>query len=291
VSGDRVTAVVVNWCDEHSTKACVDSLERQDYPALTVLLVDDASPDGSGARLHARYPAIPFLQLRAKLGRAGANNVGMKRALESGASAVLVAANSTVLEPGCVRELVRVAHGHSDAGAIAPKILHHDAPDRIWFAGGTFLRARATGRREREYFVDLDPAEKQVLEATFLPACCMLVPAATLRQVGYFRDDFVEQGDDAEYGLRIVKGGQRLLYAPAARITHRAPARGTLPSAEQLRLRDRNRRRLVRLHYSPLQAARFAAWFYPTRMMVMARYALMGEMERARAVGRGMRDA
>jgi pentatricopeptide repeat protein len=61
-----------------------------------------------------------------------------------------------------------------------------------------------------------------------------------------------------------------------------------LPSAARIRLRDRNRRRLVRLHYERPDAARFAAWFYPTRILLMAGYGIRGELDRARAVWRGM---
>ena len=85
-----------------------------------------------------------------------------------------------------------------------------------------------------------------------------------------------------------MAAGRRLLYAPAARVRHRAPPRGALPSAARIRLRERNRRRVVRLHYRGLDAARFAAWFYPTRVLLMAGYAMRGELIRARAVWRGM---
>jgi GT2 family glycosyltransferase len=284
----RVTAVVLNWCNEHDTLECLDSLGRQDYSALTILLVDNGSPDGSGARLHARYSSLPFLQTGENLGYAGGNNRGMKHALESGTDYVLVLNNDTVLEPGCVSELVRAAATHGDAGAVGGKILRHDAPDRIWFGGGRFDRLRAIGRHERANRVDIDPAERQPFESTFLTGCCLLIPAATLRTVGYFRDDFFAYLEDAEYGLRIMKSGKRLFLAPAARLRHRVPSPGSSPSPDQIHLRDRNRRRIVRLHYSRLDAIFFAMWFYPTRAALIARYTLRGEVERVRAMLRGM---
>ena len=289
MTGGRVTAVVLNWCNEHDTRACVDSLERQDYPALTILLVDNGSPDGSGPRLHARYPGASYLQTGKNLGYAGGNTLGMKEALEAGAEYVLVINNDTVLERSCVTELAQAARAER-VGAVGTKILRYDAPDRIWFGGGEFDRTRAIGRHLRENEVDADPAERAVTVVSFLTGCCLLVPAATLRTVGYFRDDFFNYTEDVEYGLRIMKGGLRLLYAPAARLRHRVPPVGTLPSPSQIRLRDRNRRRIVRLHYSPLQTARFAIWYHPTRVALMVRYVLQGEWERAKAVWRGMTE-
>jgi GT2 family glycosyltransferase len=292
VTSGRVTAVVLNWCNEHDTKACVDSLAAQDYPALSVLLVDNGSPDGSGPRLHARYPNAGYFQTGQNLGYAGGNNRGMKQALDDGAEFVLVINNDTVLERSCVRELVQAARveAQQGAGAVGAKILRYDAPDRIWFGGGVFDRTRAIGRHLHENEVDANPAERAVTDVSFLTGCCLLIPAATLRTVGYFRDDFFNYTEDVEYGLRIMKSGLRLLYAPAARLRHRVPPVGTLPSPSQIRLRDRNRRRIVSLHHSPWQTALFTFWYYPTRVALMVRYVLQGEWERTKAVWRGMKE-
>ena len=286
----RVTAVVLNWCNEHDTKSCLDSLAAQDHPALSILLVDNGSPDGSGSRLRARYPAFSYLQTGKNLGYSGGNNAGMKAALEAGTEFVLVVNNDTVLEPGCVRELVLAAETQDRVGAVGAKILRYDTPDRIWFGGGVFDRMRAIGRHERENDADLDPLERQTREVTFLTGCCLLVPAATLRTVGYFPENFFAYVEGVEYCLRISQSGLKLIYAPGARLRHRVPAVGTLPSASQIRLRDRNRRRIVRAHYSALDTIRFSIWFYPSRVALMAKYVLQGEIARARGVLQGMSE-
>jgi GT2 family glycosyltransferase len=291
----QVTAVVLNWCNEHDTTACVDSLERQDYPALTILLVDNGSPDGSGARLHARYPSAQFLQTGQNLGYAGGNNRGMQQALEGGADYVLVVNNDTVLERSCVRELVRAVRGEGGAGgegvgAVGAKILRYDAPEKIWFGGGRFDRLRAIGRHTGENLPDASPAERETRDVTFLTGCCLLIPAESLRIIGVFRNDFFAYCEDVEFCLRVSRKGLRLLYAPAARLQHKVSAVGALPSPMQIRFRDRNRRRIVRLHYGALDAVLFFLWFYPSRVALMLRYGLQGELERARAVLKGMTE-
>jgi len=291
VTSGRVIAVVLNWCNEHDTKACVDSLAAQDYPALGVLLVDNGSPDGSGPRLHARYPNVGYLQTGQNLGYAGGNNRGMKQAVDEGAEYVLVVNNDTVLEKSCVRELVQAVRGEEGVGAVGAKILRYDAPDRIWFGGGEFDRMRAIGRHVAENLVDANPAERDVRDVGFLTGCCLLIPAETLRTVGVFRDDFFAYGEDVEFCLRVTRKGLRLVYAPAARLKHRVPPVGALPSPMQIRFRDRNRRRIVRLHYGALDTVLFSVWFYPTRVALIVRYALQGEVERVRGVMKGMVEA
>src|SRR4051812_40745182 len=73
---DAVTALVLNWNGEADTTACIDSLAAQRGVTVEILLIDNASADGSGERLHARYPGLPYLQTGANLGYAGGNNAG-----------------------------------------------------------------------------------------------------------------------------------------------------------------------------------------------------------------------
>jgi GT2 family glycosyltransferase len=285
----RVVAVVLNWNNEHDTKACVDSLLAQDCVGLSVLIVDNGSPDGSGARLQARYPSVDYLQTEKNLGYCGGNNRGMKVAVDAGADFVLVINNDTVLDKTCVSELMRAADGEK-VGAVGAKILRYDAPNVIWFAGGVFDRLRAIGRHPGENLPDPNPGETQTRDVSFLTGCCLLFPAAALRDVGVFREDFFAYCEDVEWGLRAARHGLRLVYAPAARLRHRVPVMGAAPSAMQIRFRDRNRRRIVRLHYGAVDALLFSLWFYPTRLALMMRYALQGEGDRAGAVLRGMTE-
>ena len=285
-----VVAVVLNWCNEPDTAACLDSLGLQDYPALDILCVDNASPDGSGARLRARYPDLLHDRTETNLGYAGGNNRGIARAIREGADLVLVLNNDTVLEPGCVRELVVAATSRQNVAAAGPKILRYDDPNVLWFAGGTLDRVRALGLHDGEGAVDANPAEHDVRDVGFLTGCCLLLPAAVARERDVFRDDFFAYGEDTEFCARVRALGSRLLYVPAARIRHKVSPRGMPPSPFQIRLRDRNRRRLVRLHYSPLERARFAAWFYPTRLVLATRYLRDGDFARLAAVWRGLTE-
>jgi hypothetical protein len=58
----------------------------------------------------------------------------------------------------------------------------------------------------------------------------------------------------------------------------------------QIRLRDRNRRRMVREHYSLPWRVAFALWFWPTRVVHLIRYLLRRDVPRARAIVAGMRE-
>jgi GT2 family glycosyltransferase len=281
----RVTAVVLNWCREADTAVCLRSLLACDYPALQVLLVDNASPDGSGARLHASFPQVPYLQTALNLGYTGGNNRGIEWALDDGADYVLILNNDTVVESGCVATLVTRAESDPAIGAVGPKILYFDDPGRIWFAGGDFSTARALARHRGEGEPDRSGGE--ATDVSFLTGCCLLVRAGLLRRIGGFDESFFAYLEDVDFSLRVLDAGYRLVYEPGARLLHRVPL-AEEPSPFQIIQRDRNRRRLVRKRYGRRDRVRFALFFYPSRLVRMASYLIRRDSERARAIWKGM---
>jgi GT2 family glycosyltransferase len=269
---------------EEITAACIDSLLQQDYGKLTVLLVDNASFDGSGTRLRDKYPAIIYLNTGANLGYTGGNNRGIRHALENGANFVMVLNNDTVVDRGCVSALMRAASEVGRFGAIAPKILYWDDPGRIWFGGGDYSWVRAIGvHRQLGKPDDLSRLARPE-PITFVTGCCFLMPAAVAKEMAGFREDFFIYCEDVELSLRLRKAGYPMYYQPAARLLHREPPGQRLASAFATRMRDRNRRRLVRQHYTALQRLAFALWFYPTRVLRLAQHILKADWSGARAI-------
>lgn len=277
----KVVAVVLNWCKEGDTADCVASLLAQqmgDTTALDVVIVDNASPDRSGDRLAQRFPSVAYLQTGRNLGYAGGNNVGIAWALEHGADWVLVLNNDTVCEPSMVTELLVAAQRHPRAAALAPRIGLGTDPTTPWFAGGELDVMRGMGvHRQLE-------GEQS---CTFLSGCCLLLRRDALEKVGPFDTVYWCYVEDVDLGVRLMRAGYELWYVPTARMVHRTLPLTAPPNAMQIEWRDRNRRRLVRLHFSPAQRLVFSLWFYPTRALHFVRYALSGDVARAKAILKG----
>jgi GT2 family glycosyltransferase len=272
---------------EEITAACVDSLLLQDYRALTVLLVDNASYDGSGKRLRERYPQISYINTGGNFGYTGGNNRGMRHALDRGADFVMVLNNDTTLDPRCVSTLVESTKGTAKLGAVAPKILFYDDPSRIWFGGGDFSKTKALGTHRHELEPDNPDEPIGLQSSSFATGCCFLMPAAVARAMGGFAEDFFIYCEDAELSLRLTQAGYHLYYQPAARVYHREPPAPPDPTPFQIRMRDRNRRRIARRHFGSADRLAFAAWFYPTRLVRLGQYVVRRDWQRARAIVEG----
>lgn len=276
----RVTVIVLTYCNEAEAAACLESLRRSRHPDLTILLVDNASPDGSGDRLHARFPDIEYLQTGFNGGYTAGNNRGMEWALARGAEYLLILNDDTEVDPDCIPRLVAAAE-ETNAAVVAPQIVYYDEPNTVWYGGGVFDAARVMGRHLGEN-APVDPGQKRT-SVSFVCGCCFLIRADVIREAGGFDESFFTYVEDTELSVRLTRAGHALVYEPSALVLHRI-GRQAPPTPFQIRQRDRNRRRLVARHYGAIERAIFVAWFYPTRAAHFARYAVIGDWSKARAI-------
>jgi GT2 family glycosyltransferase len=292
MSAARVVAVVLNWCAEEDTVACVRSLSAQQGVCITPLIVDNGSPDGSGDRLARRFPECPFLETGENLGYAGGNARGIAWALEQNPEYVFVINDDAEVEPGCVATLVAALDASPDAGAASPTIVHAASRDLVWWAGGRFDPLRALSVHEGlGRALDELPARSRAgaepRDVSALSGCAILLRASVVRTLGSFREDFFAYVEDTELSVRWRSAGRRLLHVPSALAVHKVAYPEPEPTAFRIRLRDRNRRRLARLHLRALERLRFSMWFAASRFVLAASYALRGDGARLRALARG----
>ena len=236
----RVTIVILNWNGWQDTVPCVDSCLRATYPGLRLLLVDNGSTDGSEAILRERFPSVELLQTGENLGFAGGNNAGIRRALADGADLVLLLNNDTEVDPGFVTALVEAAVARPDAGMLCPKILLHDRPDVLWYAGASFHpwlgwgRHRGYGQRDRGQFDSVEETARPT-------GCALLVTRALCDRVGLLRDDYFCYAEDLEWCLRAREAGLGVLYVPASRVWHKVSrSTGGARSVTAVRYHTRN---------------------------------------------------
>jgi GT2 family glycosyltransferase len=133
---DPVGVLIVNFNGAARTAACLAALERQTVPRhrFEVIVVDNASADGSTATLPARFPWVRFVPLRRNVGFAEGNNVAARHA--HGSRLVLLN-NDTVPDPFWLEELLR-AWDVRPGAAVASKLVF-DADPRSVNSAGLFL--------------------------------------------------------------------------------------------------------------------------------------------------------
>ena len=176
-----VAAVVLSWNRRDDTLACLRSLAAAD-PAPHVIVVDNASTDGTSEAVRREFPAIELIENPANLGFAEGNDVGIRHALAHGADHVLVLNNDTEVDPAFLAPLLDEASRRPDAGALSPKILFAEPPDLIWFAGAEYDPHSGYNGRQRGYREHDDGSFDTVVETGRVCGAAMLVPRDGARE-------------------------------------------------------------------------------------------------------------
>lgn len=138
-AGSFVSVITVNHNGQAYLPGLLESLRRQTYRAFEVLVVDNASSDGSIDLIRHRYPWVRLVEARTNLGFVGGNNLGFAAA--RGEYFALIN-NDTFVEQNWLRHLVVEANSSPKIGAVASKILFARPYLSVGFDVPTFSPAR-----------------------------------------------------------------------------------------------------------------------------------------------------
>ncbi|WP_254150878.1 glycosyltransferase family 2 protein [Candidatus Chloroploca mongolica] len=220
----RVALLVLCYNGIEDTLACLESLQQLTYPCerYTIVVLDNASQDGTPERVQAAFPDVTVIENGANLGFAAGNNVGLRYALDHGYDYALLLNNDTEVAPDFLSILVAAAEASPRAGVVGPTIYYHVDPDLIWSAGGWIDWQRGiglmdgTGQRDTGQYPGLRPVD-------FVTGCALLVKRRVLEQAGLLDERFFMYYEETEWSVRVARAGYGILHVPAAQVWHKIP--------------------------------------------------------------------
>jgi GT2 family glycosyltransferase len=258
-SHPKVAAVVVNYNGKEITLQAVASLLRMTYPNFDLVVLDNASTDGSPEALAAAWPDLHQVRVTVNRGSASGYARGFEWAFANGYDYVLLLNNDIEVEPEMLSELVKLAESAPDVGCVGPKCYFHGDRTRLWSAGG-ILRFRESITRERGYG-ELDHGQyDQDAEVDYANGCAILIRRAAAEAAGTWDDLFYICVDDADFCTRVRRHGFRCLYAYKAVLYHMvAFTTGGYSAGRNFQL-GRSGALYVRRYAKPWQWLSYLAW-------------------------------
>ncbi|AWW30607.1 glycosyltransferase family 2 protein [Echinicola strongylocentroti] len=219
ISGSSVAIIVLNWNGYEHTRNCLHSLRAVEGASYDVILVDNASTDGSVIKLEKDFPEPDYLVNEKNLGFTGGNNVGINYALDQGYGYIMLLNNDTEVTPSFLKKLIDALEHTPDLGAVQPMMYYLHDRSVIWNAGGKF----------RPWTGASVSIRKAKLHAPFYPTdwitgCCLLVKSSVIREVGLLNDHYFAYFEDVDWSLRMREKGYQLAVVPSSIIYHEAGA-------------------------------------------------------------------
>lgn len=216
-----ISVIIPNWNGGHHLPTCLESLRRQTYPRVEVIVADNGSTDGSLELLAHDYPEVQVVALGENRGFAGACNAGIRAA--RGALVALLN-NDTQTDARWLEEVVAAFQRHPEAGLVASKMLLFDQRDTFHTAGDLY---RTDGLPENRgvWQKDVDQYER---EEYVFSACggSAAYRKGMLEQIGLLDEDFFYSCEDMDLAWRAQLAGWRCVYAPRAVVYHKLSATG-----------------------------------------------------------------
>lgn len=204
----RSCVLVLNWNGLATTRACLRALLEAKVDARDVLVVDNASTDGSPELLRKDFPDVRQLQLATNTGYAGGNNAGLRLLLEEAEyEFVLALNNDAMVTPGMLSRLERALDEDATVAVAQPKVLWPGGT--VENAGFTMDRFGVTHPRGR----GAPGATRFTAKGWFYPSgACMLMRLAALRDVGLFDESYFCYHEDVDLSWRMRVAGWTFAY-------------------------------------------------------------------------------
>jgi len=216
VAAPPVVAVVVTAGSGSGLEAALRSLAGQDYPALSVLVLDDASDADPTARIAASYPTAYVRRLAANVGFAAAANEALHTV--EGTTFLLFCHDDVAFDPDAVRIMVEEAY-RSNAAIVGPKLVDYDHPEILLEVGMAVDHYAVP-------FSAIEPGEIDqeqhdgVRDVFFVSHAALLVRADLFVELGGFDAATAPGSDDIDLCWRARLAGARVLVAPTSRVRH-----------------------------------------------------------------------
>lgn len=215
----RISVVIVNYNRRDDLRQAIRSVLSQDYPSTDILVVDNASGDGSCAMLTAEFPTVHLIALDENLGMAG-YSVGFAEA--RGDILFQMDNDSYIPDPSVLTEVARrFAEGAENIAAVACRV-------EEW-------------RPEYDHVEDLrarDPQRGPIVTGGFHSGGVGF-RKPLLDEVGYYHRDVFLYGSELFLQMKLLARGYSVAYYPEILMLHKSSGVARSPRGLYYELRNR----------------------------------------------------
>ena len=261
----KVTIVIPNYNGKHFMEPCLASLKEQTCQDYKVLVVDNASTDGSLEYMKEHYPKIEVIVLDKNYGFSKAVNVGIQH---STTPYVILLNNDTTVDPHYVEEMVKAIERSPRIFSVSSKMIQMYHPELIDSAGDLYTLlgwgvCRGTGRPVSNY-----------TEADEIFTACAgaaIYQRSAFSKIGYFDENHFAYLEDIDVGYRAKIYGYKNTYCPTALVYHvGSGTSGSKYNSFKVKLSARNN---IYLNYKNMPILQLILNFFPLLTGYVVKYA------------------
>ncbi len=212
----KVTVIIVNWNGEQYLEQCLVALMEQAVKLHEIILVDNASSDGS-LEIAQQFPDIRLIALDQNTGFARGNNLAIKAASADSEWIALINPDAFP-EPEWLEQLVKAADSRPDVMAFGSRQMVDQSPSQLDGIGDKYNISGLIWREgHRKTISDSELKSREIFSAC---AAAALYRRQALVDLGGFDDDFFCYVEDVDLGFRLRLAGHKAMYVQDAVVHH-----------------------------------------------------------------------
>ena len=234
-----LSIIIVSFNVKKLLRECLKSL-----PALVeVVVVDNASVDGSARMVAKEFPKCKLIKNKENLGFAKATNQGIKEVKRKD---ILLLNPDTVVKPGALKKLVNFAQTHPLVGVLGGKLLDPDGKTQ----GSCYYLPRIKSVLQGKSTEKYAPRGQDPVEVEAVTGAVFFIPNQVIKKVGLFDERYFMYFEDLDYCRRVREAGLKVYYLPQAEFIHYHGASGkTIPEKTHQWLVESSKRYHGRIKY------------------------------------------
>jgi GT2 family glycosyltransferase len=228
--------IVLNYNGKAYLENCLDSIVKSHYKNYELILVDNASKDGSVEFVKKRFSTVKVIQTEKNLGFAEGNNIGARQA--TGAYLIFLN-NDTQVTPCWLEKMIESAEADASMGVCGSKVLLLDRKNVIDVIGGFVCDIFGSGLNALGH-LEIDNHQYDSQREIFsVVGACLLIKRRLFEDIGGFDSSYFLLGEDIDLCWRAQLAGYKVIVVPSAVIYHKSM--GTIKSQQDRKDRGKLR--------------------------------------------------
>ncbi|WP_394758879.1 glycosyltransferase family 2 protein [Flavobacterium sp.] len=212
----KIYVVVITYNPKKWIDVCFKSLQKSSIPVKTIV-IDNCSTDGSVDIIKNEFPEVDFIQCEKNLGFGKANNIGIKKAYDSGADYVFLLNQDAWVQEDTIQKLVQVAKLNPQYGIVSPMHLNGDGNAFDYGFSNYIIPSKCKNLLSDIY---LNKTEDKLYNTNFINAAAWLLSRRTIEEIGGFSPSFFHYGEDDNYCQRVLYHDLQIGVYPDTQIYH-----------------------------------------------------------------------
>jgi GT2 family glycosyltransferase len=236
--------IILNYCSYSDVRDCINSIKNNKVRDYKIFIVDNASPDKSGAKLKDIYNNdnnVEVIFNDKNSGYSSGNNIGIKKAIDSNCEFIIITNPDILFQEGSIYKMVKFFSKADNIGMVGPKIYNHNMTvyrygqrkkrtelKELYFLKYPLSPLNIGNVKNGMFYTDIELNSSKLVYT--LSGCCFCLSNHAAKELYPLDEGTFMYLEETIIGYKLEKKGLKVQYIPESEVIHNHPTDKTILS-------------------------------------------------------------